>query len=65
MKAMRFPEAGKAEIVEVPVPTPGPGEVLVRVKAAGICASDVGAFQGKHDIRRPPVIWREPCASSI
>ena len=22
MKAMKFPEAGKAEIVEVPVPTP-------------------------------------------
>ena len=65
MKAMRFPEAGKAEIVEVPVPTPGTGEVLVRVKAAGICASDVGAFQGKHDVRRPPVITGHELAGEI
>ncbi len=26
---------------EVPVPEPGPGEVLVRVEAVGICASDL------------------------
>jgi len=42
-QAMRFPEAGRAEIVEVPVPAPGPGEVLARVRAAGICFSDVEA----------------------
>ena len=65
MKAMRFPEAGKAEIVEVPVPTPGTGEVLVRVKAAGICASDVAAFKGTHNVRRPPVITGHELAGEI
>jgi len=65
MKAMKFPEAGKAEIVEVPVPTPGPGEVLVRVKAAGICASDVAAFKGTHNFRRPPVITGHELAGEI
>jgi L-iditol 2-dehydrogenase len=65
MKAMRFPEAGKAEIVEVPVPTPGPGEVLVKVQAAGICASDVAAFKGTHNFRRPPVITGHELAGEI
>ena len=65
MKAMKFPEAGKAEIVEVPVPTPGAGEVLVRVKAAGICASDVAAFKGTHNFRRPPVITGHELAGEI
>lgn len=65
MKAMKFPEAGKAEIVAVPVPTPGAGEVLVRVKAAGICASDVAAFKGTHNFRRPPVITGHELAGEI
>jgi len=65
MKAMKFPEAGRAEIVDVSVPTPGPGEVLVQVKAAGICASDVAAFKGTHTFRRPPVITGHELAGEI
>ena len=53
---MRFPEPGKAEVIEVPTPDAADGQVLVRVRAVGICASDVAAFTGKHDVRRPPVI---------
>ena len=33
-------------IEEVPVPTPGLGEVLVRVEAVGICASDLKCYHG-------------------
>jgi NADPH:quinone reductase-like Zn-dependent oxidoreductase len=39
MKAVRFDEYGPVEVLDVrdaPVPEPGPGQVLVRVKAAGI-----------------------------
>lgn len=32
---------GRLEVQTVPVPTPGPGEVLVKVRAAGICGSDL------------------------
>ena len=38
-KAVRFEEYGGVDVlsvVEVPMPEPGPGQVLVRVKAAGI-----------------------------
>jgi threonine dehydrogenase-like Zn-dependent dehydrogenase len=30
-----------SEVVEAPTPHPGPGEVLVRVKASGVCASEL------------------------
>jgi L-iditol 2-dehydrogenase len=35
-------------VIEVPKPVPGPGEVLVRVKAAVICATDIKMFKGVH-----------------
>lgn len=42
MKAVRLVKPGQPlALQEVPVPLPGPGEVLVRVKAAGVCHSDV------------------------
>jgi threonine dehydrogenase-like Zn-dependent dehydrogenase len=32
---------------EVPRPDPGPGEVLIRVRAAGVCLSDVHLIEGR------------------
>jgi NADPH:quinone reductase len=44
MKAARYatsgPDAGKVELVDLPVPEPGPGEVLVRVRASGVNPTD-------------------------
>ena len=31
---------GKTEVLEVPDPSPGPADVLVKMKACGICGSD-------------------------
>ncbi|WP_326599878.1 zinc-binding dehydrogenase [Streptomyces sp. NBC_01803] len=33
-------------VEEVPVPVPGPGDVLIEVKAAGVCLSDVHLIDG-------------------
>jgi len=41
---------------EVPDPVPGPGEVLVSVRAVGICGSDVHGFIGKTGRRKPPMV---------
>jgi len=38
-------------IEDLPTPTPGPGEALIKVKACGICASDLHIFAGA--IRSP------------
>jgi 2-desacetyl-2-hydroxyethyl bacteriochlorophyllide A dehydrogenase len=47
MRAARFHRATRELTVQdVPMPQPGPGEVLVRVHAAGICASDLHMIDG-------------------
>ncbi|MFE8963072.1 zinc-binding dehydrogenase [Streptomyces iakyrus] len=40
-------------VEEVPVPVPGPGEVLLEVKAAGVCLSDVHLIDGTLTPFRP------------
>ena len=39
----------KLKIEDVPVPKPGPGQVLIEVKACGICGSDVHMAQAADD----------------
>jgi L-iditol 2-dehydrogenase len=40
MRAVRIQAPGSAELVEMPVPEAAAGEVLVRVSAASVCATD-------------------------
>lgn len=55
MKAVRLVEIGKPlELQEVPQPTVTEGTVLVRVKAAGICHSDVHYRAGTSAVGRLP-----------
>lgn len=47
MLAGRFHlDTKKFLVEEVPVPVPGPGEVLIEVKAAGVCLSDLHLIDG-------------------
>ena len=47
MRAARLNVRTRAlEVEEVPRPVPGPGQVLVRVRAAGVCLSDVHLIGG-------------------
>ncbi len=55
MKALVFTAPGTLELLDVPEPDPAPGEVLVQVRAAGICGSELhGARQ--PGFRKPPLI---------
>lgn len=45
MRALRF-EDGDLALVRRPLPTPVPGEALVRVRMAGICATDLEIVRG-------------------
>jgi L-iditol 2-dehydrogenase len=46
MKAMVFYEPEKMELEEVDIPQIGPDEVLIRIKACGICGSDIAYYWG-------------------
>lgn len=46
-------DAEAMEVRELPIPKPGPGEVLVKMKAAGICYSDVMILKNKYKGRVP------------
>ncbi|MFF7186958.1 zinc-binding dehydrogenase [Streptomyces sp. NPDC008222] len=47
------PKTLRFAVEEVPVPVPGPGEVLIEVKAAGVCLSDVHLTDGSLKPFRP------------
>jgi len=46
---------------DVPVPEPGPGEVVVRIRACGFCATDYKAIKGiRRNVRFPAILGHEP-----
>ena len=47
MNALLLTQYMQLEMVEMPVPAIGPDDVLVRVRACGICGSDVHGLDGK------------------
>jgi propanol-preferring alcohol dehydrogenase len=56
MKAVRLVQPGQPlELQEVPLPSPGPHDVLVRVRAAGICHSDAHYRAGKSRVHPLPL----------
>ena len=55
MRAMVLPAPGAPlEPVELPRPEPGPGQLLVRVRACGICRTDLHLRDGEVDVPHPP-----------
>jgi len=65
MKALVLKEYNKFSFEEVPSPEIGPGDVLVKVKACGICGSDVHGMDGSTGRRRPPIIMGHEAAGVI
>ncbi len=65
MRALVYTAPHTMEWREVPMPVPEAGEVLVRVRAVGICGSDMHAFHGHDDRRPPPLILGHEAAGTI
>jgi len=65
MKALVLVEYNRLEIQDVPVPEIGPEDVLVRVRACGICGSDVHGMDGSTGRRRPPVVMGHEASGVI
>ena len=56
MRAAFLEDYYKMGMRDIPVPEIGPDDVLVKIKAAGVCGSDLHAYIGEHAFRFPPVM---------
>ena len=65
MKALLLKEYMKLELVEMPEPAFGAHDVLVRVKACGICGSDVHGLDGSTGRRLPPLVMGHEAAGVV
>ena len=60
VKAIKFEEPWKVQCIDIEKPEPKEGEALIKVKAAGICGSDIGAFRGTNPlVSFPRIIGHE------
>jgi len=57
--AVEFRSPGKVGLTTIDVPAPRAGELLVRVRACGICMFDVTTFKGKLPAAFPRVAGHE------
>ena len=65
VKALVLAAYNRLELVDLPLPAVGPRDVLVRVRACGICGSDVHGLDGSTGRRIPPIVMGHEAAGEI
>ncbi len=65
MKALTLTAYKKFEYGEAPEPECGPEDVVVSVKACGICGSDIHGMDGSSGRRIPPIIMGHEASGEI
>src|SRR5207302_2749790 len=65
MKALLLTAPSRLELTDVPDPAPAEDEVLLRIRACGICGSDIHGWDGSTGRRRPPLIMGHEAAGEI
>jgi L-iditol 2-dehydrogenase len=69
MKAAVLVRPGQIEMRELDVPVPGPDEALVRVKAVGLCGSDVHYYEhgkiGPYVVTKPIILGHEAAGEVV
>ena len=65
MKALVLNEYNRFDYQDMKTPPIGPTDVLVQVKAVGICGSDVHGMDGSTGRRQPPVVMGHEAAGII
>ena len=67
-KVALLTQTGRIEMRRLPMPVPGPEDVLIRIRAVGVCGSDVSYFRngrtGVGAIRFPHILGHE-CAGVV
>lgn len=65
MRAMLLSDYKKLEVVDMPMPEVGPEDLLVEVKACGICGSDIHGWDGSSGRRIPPLVMGHEAAGVV
>jgi L-iditol 2-dehydrogenase len=65
MKALLLTDYKSLSVTDMPMPEIGEDEVLVRVRACGICGSDIHGYDGSTGRRIPPLIMGHEAAGVI
>ena len=65
MKALLLTASKQFEVTDLPEPDIGPEDVLIRVKACGICGSDVHGMDGSSGRRIPPIVMGHEASGVI
>src|ERR1700735_4432240 len=65
MQALVLENIRRLQMMEVPEPETGAEEVLIKVKACGICGSDVHGYDGSTGRRVPPLIMGHEAAGIV
>lgn len=56
MRAIVFREGHQVRLEQLPDPEPGPGEVVIAVKASGICHTDIEILRGNYGSSAFPLV---------
>jgi len=59
MKAVVFYKPFDIRIEKIKTPEPKEGEVLIKIKSASVCGTDLHIYQGKVDIKTPLVLGHD------
>lgn len=65
MKALLLTAPSKLEFTDFAEPVPADDEVLLRIRACGICGSDIHGWDGSTGRRRPPLIMGHEASGEI
>lgn len=75
MRGAVFTGDRTVELMDFPDPTPGPGEVVLQIKASGMCGSDLKFYRaapgemqralGLGEVTEPIIAGHEPCGEVV
>ena len=66
MQALNLSDFNRLELQTLPVPVPtDPHDVVVRIRAAGVCGSDLHGYTGRTGRRKPPIVMGHEAAGEV
>ncbi|ADI15298.1 zinc-dependent alcohol dehydrogenase [Truepera radiovictrix] len=65
MRALVLTRIGELQLREVPLPEPQPGDALLKVRAVGVCGSDLHGYTGRTGRRVPPLVMGHEATAEV